>query len=105
AAAHAHPMQDGHVVEERHLEDALQAHGGLPHPALEVPVGAREVLGLEAAALLQARHSVAFLDEAERRHAAAETRPDHDPVEVLCHVPVSALSTRGDRAGLNAWGV
>ena len=83
AAADADAVEDGHVLEEGHLEEALQAELGHPHPALEIPVGVREVRGGKALPLLEDEHLVALLREPQRRDAAAEAGADDDEVVVV----------------------
>ena len=66
AAAHAHAVHHGHVIEEAHLEDPFGPHLRPPVPALEVGVVGGEVLAAEAQALLQHQHAVALLAQAKR---------------------------------------
>src|SRR5205814_1642863 len=59
AAADAHPVKHGDVLEERHLEDAAEPGLRHPVPAPEVPVGLRKILWPEAPTFLEDENSVA----------------------------------------------
>ncbi len=72
AAAHSHAGEHGDVAEERHLEQPAPPELRHPQPPLQVPVRLREVLRLEAPALLQHHHAVALLRQPQRAHAAAK---------------------------------
>ena len=73
-----------------------------PQVAAQVPVGLREVLVREAPALLEHRDAVALLGQPQRRHAAAEARPDDDSrSRADGRSPPSAQKLPGQGDGVN----
>ena len=94
AAADAAPGDDGDVPEGGQPEDALHAELGVPEVAPQVGGGARQLVVGVAPAALEHADRVALLGEPQRAGAAAESRPDHQPVEVeAVHCP------QGHRSG------
>src|SRR5262249_16296768 len=65
-----------HVAQEGHLENAAAAEGREPEPAREIPIGPREILGVEAAAFLQHEDAVALFRKAKPADAAPKAGAD-----------------------------
>ena len=74
------------MLEEGHLEEAVQPDLRHPHPAAQIPVGLREVGRVEALALFDHEHAVALLGQPERRDRATEPGADDDDV-LMVHGP------------------
>src|SRR5262249_47069546 len=82
-ASDAGSRDDEHVLEERHPEDASHPEARHPHVPAKVPRGPRKIAVAKALPTLEYPDPVALLGEPERRHAAAETRSDDQPVVVV----------------------
>ncbi len=86
AAADAGAAEHGHVLEDRDAEEALHAEPRQPEVAAQIPVGSGEVAVREPSPALQHADAIALLAQTQRRDAAAEARPDDEPVVVVTHL-------------------
>ena len=86
SAADRAAMQDHHVPEKSHVEEAAQSQPRPPEPAPYAPVGCGEILGPPAAAHLHHGYAVAFLGKAMRGDTPAKTGANHNEIEVVAQI-------------------
>src|ERR1017187_8802714 len=75
-------MQDRHMTEEPHIEEATKAQFGAPEPTADRPTGPWQRVRRPSPAHFHYRNPVAFLHQAMGRNAAPEAGTDHDEIEI-----------------------
>ena len=70
------------MAEKAHVEEAAQAHFGVPKPTVNRPARARQVRRLPAPPHFHDANTIALLRQPQRGNAATEAGPDDNEVEI-----------------------
>ena len=100
STAHAGPVQNEDVSQQRQLLDPVTENPRHPEELPKVPVGPGEILRPPSLAHLDDENAVALLGEAEGGNRSAETRPHHDEIVLIRHaaLPMNMVLMRGPRS-------
>jgi hypothetical protein len=79
-------VENGDVPEKPHVEETAQRQLRTPKPAMDKPIGGRQVLGRPAPAHLDNGNSIALLGKPVRSDTAPETRTNNYEVKIKLFV-------------------